>query len=174
MQSKLEQSPLFDDYNELHHTMTTIFRVLGFLFLLAGTAVFSREGQTASSLQLGSPVTSQPGQPAQKVPVMDGGAGPCSLDLTALTADGKPVYAATIKVHIAYGFAGIRRLDLEAGTNTEGKVKFIGLPSRVHRPPLEFQASKGQLVGMATYNPDSECQAKHDIMLEMPKPLTSK
>ena len=154
--------------------MTKIFRVLGCLFLLAGTAVFSRAGQTASNPQPGSPVTSQPGQPAQKVPVMDGGAGPCSLELTALTADGKPVYAATIKVHIAYGFAGIRRLDLEAGTNAEGKVKFIGLPSRVHRPPLEFQASKGQLVGMATYDPDSECQAKHDIMLDMPKPLTSK
>ena len=151
-----------------------IFRVLGCVFLLAGPAVFSRAGQTAPNPQAGSPVTSQPGQPAQKVPVMDGGAGPCSLELTALTADGKPVYAATIKVHIAYGFAGIRRLDLEAGTNAEGKVKFVGLPSRVHRPPLEFRASKGQLVGMATYDPDSECQAKHDIMLDTPKPPTSK
>jgi hypothetical protein len=159
---------------KLHRTMTKILCVLGCLFLLADTAVFSRAGQTASNPQPGSPVTRQPGQPAQKVPVMDGGAGSCSLELTIFTADGKPVYAATIKVHIAYGFAGIRRLDLEAGTNAEGKVKFIGLPTRVHRPPLEFQASKGPLVGMATYNPDSECEAKHDIVLDMPKPLTSK
>jgi hypothetical protein len=105
---------------------------------------------------------------------MDGGTGPCSLELTVTTADGKPVYAATVHVHIAYGFVGIRRLDLDAGTNADGKVKFIGLPSRVHRPPLEFHASKGQLVGMATDDPDSECQAKHDIMIDMPKPLSSK
>src|SRR6266853_3407238 len=78
----------------------------------------------------------------EKVPVMNGGAGPCSLELTLIGADGKPVYAATLKVHIAYGFGGIRRLDLEAGTNSEGKVKFTGLPARVHRPPLEFRASK--------------------------------
>jgi hypothetical protein len=107
---------------------------------------------------------------AQKVPVIDGGAGPCSLELT-ITADSKPVYAAAVKVHIAYGFAGTRRLDLEASTNIDGKVKFTGLPSRVRRPPLEFQAAKDQLVGTAKYDPDSECQAKHDIvMMEKPKP----
>src|SRR6266853_1630840 len=76
----------------------------------------------------------------EKVPVMNGGAGPCSVELTVIGADGKPVYAATLKVHIADGFGGIRRLDLEAGTDSEGKVKFTGLPARVHRPPLEFRA----------------------------------
>jgi hypothetical protein len=106
---------------------------------------------------------------AQKVPVMDGGAGPCSLELTVSTPDAKPVYAATIKVHIAYGFAGVRRLDLEAGTNSDGKVKFTGLPARVRRPPLEFRASKDDLIGVATYDPESECKAKHDITLEKAK-----
>jgi len=101
---------------------------------------------------------------------MDGGAGPCSLELTVTSGDGKPVYAATVKVHISYGFAGIRRLDLEAGTNADGKVKFTGLPSRVRRPPLEFHATKDTLAGMATYDPDSECEAKHDIVLSPPKP----
>ena len=110
---------------------------------------------------------------AQDVPVMDGGAGPCSLELLVTTADGKPVQAATVKVHISYGFGGIRRLDLEAGTNAEGKLKFIGLPARVHRPPLEFHASKGELEGMATYNPAAECQAKHDILLEASRPPKS-
>ena len=105
---------------------------------------------------------------------MDGAAGPCSLELTVTTSDAKPVYAATVKVHIAYGFAGLHKLDLEAGTNSDGKVKFIGLPSRVHRPPLEFQASKDRLAGTATYNPDAECQAKHDIILETPKPPANK
>jgi hypothetical protein len=105
----------------------------------------------------------------ERVPVMDGAAGPCSLELTITGADGKPVYAATVKVHIAYGFGGIRRVDLEAGTNSDGKVKFTGLPARVRRPPLEFQASKDGLTGVATYDPLAECQAKHSITLQMPK-----
>src|SRR6266700_847705 len=105
----------------------------------------------------------------EKVPVMDGGAGPCSLELTVMGGDGKPVYAATVKVHIAYGFAGTHRLDLQAGTNSDGKVKFTGLPARVHRPPLEFNASKDDLSGTTTYDPSAECAAKHDIALTKPK-----
>ncbi len=101
---------------------------------------------------------------------MDGGAGPCSLELTVTDGKGKGVYAATVKVHMAYGFAGVRKLDLEAGTNWDGKVKFTGLPAKVHNPPLEFHASKDQLTGLANYNPATECQAKHDIILEKVKP----
>jgi hypothetical protein len=107
---------------------------------------------------------------AQKIPVMDGEAGSCSLLLTVTDPDGKPVYAATIKVHIVYGFGGVRRLDLEAGTNADGKAKFVGLPSRVRRPPLEFKASKDQLTGVATYDPAEQCQAQHDIRMDKPKP----
>lgn len=100
---------------------------------------------------------------------MDGGAGSCSLELTVNDAASKPVYAATIKVHIAYGFAGIRRLDLEAGTNSQGKVKFTGLPRRVHRPPLEFNASKDALRGVATFDPATECESTRTISLSKPK-----
>ncbi len=108
-------------------------------------------------------------QPDQQVPVMDGGAGPCSLLLT-VTADSKPVYAAVIKVHIEYGFGGFRRLDLQASTNVNGKAKFTGLPSRVKRPPLAFHASSGDLTGMATFDPGDQCEATHDIALQKPKP----
>ena len=101
---------------------------------------------------------------------MDGAAGPCSLDLTVTDTAAKPVYAAIIKVHIAYGFAGIRRLDLEAGTNSDGKVKFTGLPRRVHQAPLEFRASKDDLQGIATVDPSSECQATRTISLAKPTP----
>jgi len=103
--------------------------------------------------------------PAQSI---DGGAGPCALTLTALS-DSKPVVAAAVKVHIEYGFPGIRRLDLEAYTGNDGKVQFTGLPSRVHRPPLQFQASKADLAGTAVYNPETECQATHEIFLTRKK-----
>jgi hypothetical protein len=104
--------------------------------------------------------------PAQEVPAIDGGIGPCSVEFTVTDGYAKPVYAATVKVHIAYGFGGIRKLDLEVGTNSDGKVKFKGLPVKVHNPPLEFHATKDQLTGLASYNPANECQARHDIVLE--------
>jgi hypothetical protein len=113
---------------------------------------------------------SQAGEEAHKVPVMDGGAGPCSLELTVNGPDGKPVYAARVKVHINYRFGGFHKLDLEAGTNVDGKVKFTGLPDRVRRPPLEFYALKDDMQGMATYDPMNECQGKHDISLSKNAP----
>jgi len=102
---------------------------------------------------------------AHKIPVIDGAAGSCSMDLT-VTTDGKPVYAAKVKVHIAYGFGGMRKLDLEASTNVDGKVKFTGIPAKVRRSTLEFEATKDQLSGTLTYDPAAECQAKHEIVLE--------
>jgi len=64
------------------------------------------------------PMVFQAHAQSENVPVIQGGAGPCSIELTVRGADGKPVYAATVKVHIKYGFGGMRRLDLEAGTNS--------------------------------------------------------
>ena len=100
---------------------------------------------------------------------MDGGAGRCSLLLTVM-ADGKPVNAADVKVHIEYGFGGFHRLDLEAYTNEAGMLKFTGLPPKVRRPPLEFHASKDQLSGVATWDPASECEGKHDLLLQKQPP----
>jgi hypothetical protein len=121
----------------------------------------------AGALLTGAPAQSTP--PPQPVPSIDGGLGACSLELT-VTADGRPAAAASVKVHIAYRFGGFHKLDLEAGTNVDGKVKFTGLPSSVRRPPMEFHASKDQLVGTATFDPATECQAKRDIALGKPKP----
>jgi hypothetical protein len=110
----------------------------------------------------------------QDIPTVDGALGPCSLQLTVNDADGKPIYAATVKVHIPYGFGGFHKLDLEGGTNSEGKVRFTGLPTRVRRPPLEFEASKDQLFATITYDPAVECRAIHSVVLDKPKPAEDK
>jgi hypothetical protein len=117
------------------------------------------------SIVFAIPLLSEAQSHDEKVPVIRGGAGPCSLELTVMGADGKLAYAATVKVHIAYGFGGMRRLDLEAGTNSDGKVKFTDLPQRVARPPLEFHASKDEFEGVAAFDPATECQARRDITL---------
>ena len=104
----------------------------------------------------------------KKVPVIDGGAGRCSVDFNVTDTAGKPVYDARINVHIAYGFMGVRKLDLQLGTNADGKARFQGLPEKV-RQPLTFVASEDDLEGTATYDPAVECSAKHDIVLEKKK-----
>ncbi|HEX4485327.1 MAG TPA: hypothetical protein VH088_03620 [Terriglobales bacterium] len=110
------------------------------------------------------------GQSSQDVPKVDGALGVCSVDITVNTADGKPVYAAHVKVHIAYGMGGFHKLDLEAGTNADGKVKITGLPSRVRRPPLEFEATKDELSGTATVDPAAQCHSVRTIKIENTKP----
>jgi hypothetical protein len=39
----------------------------------------------------------------------------------------------------------------------------------VKRPPIEFNAKKDDLVGVATMDPATECQAKHDIVMDKKK-----
>ena len=107
-------------------------------------------------------------QTSSQIPVMDGGAGKCSILLTVMS-DGKPVYSANVKVHIEYGFGGFHRLDLEAYTNSDGKVKFTGLPAKAKNAPLAFHATKNQLAGIASYDPAVECQTTHDLPLEKQK-----
>ncbi len=92
-----------------------------------------------------------------QVPVMDGEAGPCSVAFTVTDAKGAPVYDARIRVHIAYGFAGVRKLDLEAATNVDGKTQFKGLPEKVKGGTLIFRASQGKRDGSAIYDPAKNC-----------------
>lgn len=126
-------------------------------------------GQTSSNQQSPADAATD----AHKIPVIDGSVGSCWIDLT-VTADSKPVYAATVKVHIAYGFGGFHKLDLEASTNVDGKVKFSGLPAKVRRQTLEFEATKDQMVGTISYDPASQCNAVHMIALEKAKPEATK
>jgi len=130
--------------------------------LLALTLVF---GQVNFCFAQSSAPQQSADSPEHRIPVIDGGAGSCSLNLT-VTAEGKPVYAATIKVHIAYGFGSMRKLDLEASTNVDGKVRFTGIPAKVRRSTLEFEGTKDQLSGTLTYDPAAECQATHEMVLE--------
>jgi hypothetical protein len=112
-------------------------------------------------------------QSPEKPAVVDGGLGRCSLEVTVVGSDSKPVYGASVKVHIAYGFGGFHKLDLEVGTNSEGKAKFTGLPSHVRRPPLEFDATKDDLSGTLDYDPATECVAAHKITLQKTPPATT-
>src|ERR1035437_2047463 len=104
------------------------------MFVLSRAVLMSYTLCAAGSAQSNPQATpAQAPAAAQAVPTIDGGAGPCWVEFTVTTADGKPAGAATVKVHIAYGFGGFHMLDLQAGANSDCTVKFSGRPSRVRR-----------------------------------------
>jgi hypothetical protein len=100
-----------------------------------------------------------------QVPVMDGEAGPCSIAFIVTDAKGAPVYDARIRVHMAYGFMGVKRLDLEAATNMDGKTQFKGLPEKVKGGTLTFRASQGKREGLATYDPAKNCSGQQSSIV---------
>ena len=66
--------------------------------------------------------------------------GDCSADFTVRDVDGKPIYAAIVHVRIRYGFMGVKRMDLEVGTNSEGQARVEGLPAK--GKPLTYDISQ--------------------------------
>jgi len=116
--------------------------------------------------------TQQPAQPQQpdEIPVTDAQAGLCLIDLTVTGPDAQPIFAARINYQTAYGFMGAHKLDMTVYTNAQGKARFTGIPARVRKPPIEFHADKSGMVGVATMDPASECQARHDIVMAKAKP----
>jgi len=101
------------------------------------------------------------------VPAVDAAIGPCSADFTVTDTDNKPLYAAKVKVRIAYGFMSVRKLDLEVGTNVDGKARFTGLPDRL-KHGLYFEASEGDRTANAFDDPAKTCQAQFTLTLRKP------
>jgi hypothetical protein len=133
--------------------------------LVISLAAFS---QTSNSSAGAAQKNAEEQKEAHAVPVLDGGIGPCTADLTITDANGAPVYAATIKVHIAYGFANARKLDLQLGTNVDGKARFTGLPDRI-KHGFYFHATEGDREGEAFDDPTNTCKAQLPITIRKPE-----
>ncbi len=99
------------------------------------------------------------------IPAIDGAIGTCSAAFTVTDQGAAPVYDAKIRVHIAYGFMYLRKMDLEVGTNIDGKARFTGLPART-KDGLAFQASKADHEGTAFVDPSTTCKADLIIILQ--------
>ena len=90
--------------------------------------------------------------------------GDCSADFTVKDVDGKPIYAATVHVRIRYGFMGVKRMDLEVGTNSEGRARVEGLPAK--GTPLTYDISQADRKGTVTQDLATSCRAKHEVSLK--------
>src|SRR5580693_7309524 len=99
------------------------------------------------------------------IPVIDGSIGPCSADFTVTDSAQAPVYNARIKVHVAYRFMSLHKLDLEVGTNADGKARFIGLPDKT-KQGLFFHASEGSREASAFDDPAKTCKSDLTVALE--------
>jgi hypothetical protein len=119
----------------------------------------------AASFPVRAQNSPNPAADPKSIPVVDGEIGPCSADFTITDSAGAPVYAAKIKVHIAYGFISVRKLDLEVGTNADGRARFTGLPNRLKRG-LNFHATEGDRSGEAFDDPANTCKAQFVIALQ--------
>jgi hypothetical protein len=90
--------------------------------------------------------------------------GSCSAEITVLTPDQKPVYAAKMQARIQYGLMGVKRLDLEAYTDAQGHLKITKLPE-VLKKPLYIHLQKDDKEQIVTFRPETNCQAKLKVVL---------
>src|SRR5438093_4982148 len=107
-----------------------------------------------------------------EVPVVDGGIGPCRADFTVKDEAGKPIYDAKIKVTLRYGIFNKRKMDLEIGTNSDGKARIIGLPDSPKKP-LEFQIKSGTVSKSVEDDPSANCTAVYEVTLSVHEALDS-
>lgn len=108
----------------------------------------------------------QPAADTQKpdLAIISARLGTCAADFTVKDADGKPVYAAIIHVRVRYGFMSMKRMDLEVGTNSEGKARVEGLPAKAK--PLSYDISKAATKAAVEQDLASSCQATFDVSLK--------
>ena len=102
--------------------------------------------------------------PEEDLAVISARLGACAADFTVKDADDQPIYAAIIHVRIRYGFLGIKRMDLEVGTDSAGQARVEGLPDKIK--PLTYDIQKGDKEAIVEQTHLSDCQASYEVSLE--------
>lgn len=101
---------------------------------------------------------------SEKVPEISGNLGGCSVEVRVIDSAGKPVYGAQVSVHMRYGFGGFHRLDLQIGTNSDGRARFVGLTERA-RMPLSFYADYHGRETVVPVDLRQTCHQKQDASI---------
>jgi hypothetical protein len=145
--------------------MRTVLAVAVFFWAVA---LWGQATQSQPPAPSQPPPGAQAPQPAAQPPVahtqVSADLGSCSVIFKITDLDGKPIYDARIRVLIRYGFMGMRRLELDAGTDSAGEVRFLKMPDKVKRS-LTFDISyKDQTAGMS-WDPGVDCNARYEIPL---------
>lgn len=90
--------------------------------------------------------------------------GPCSALLTVTGTDGKPVYGAKVTARVRYGMMGVKKLDLEAFTGPDGKLKIAKLPDSLKKP-MFILVAKDDKSDQVEFKPAERCNATFEVHL---------
>ena len=96
--------------------------------------------------------------------------GPCSALITVTGADSKPIYAAKITARVQYGMMGVKKLDLEAYTGPDGKLKIARLPQALKKPMIIHvgKDGKGDQVEVMWWSRRDKWDSMGDFRLLLP------
>ncbi|MFB3813031.1 MAG: hypothetical protein ACE14L_02885 [Terriglobales bacterium] len=102
-----------------------------------------------------------------KVPVTEISAdmGRCSASFHVTDMAGEPLYNVTISTTIRHGFLNRRKLELQAGTNSDGRARFVKLPNHV-KNPIVFTVTNSVDTATRSYDPGTNCHAEYNIPLQ--------
>jgi hypothetical protein len=104
-------------------------------------------------------------QPAPQKPTeISADLGPCTVDFKVTDLAGKPLYNAKIHTLIRYGFWSKRKLELEVGTNADGKARFVKLPDHIKKP-MTFDIRYQDEQAAQSYDPGVNCDASYVVPL---------
>jgi len=125
---------------------------LAFCVIFAATTLaFAQSGQSNQTPTPTSPVTE-----------ISADRGSCKVDFKVTNFLGKPVYNAKIHTELRWGFLNGHRLDLDAGTNADGRARFINMPNAV-KSPVVFHIRNGSDEALITWDPGTNCEAEYTV-----------
>jgi hypothetical protein len=100
-----------------------------------------------------------------EIPTVSADLGGCRAQFT-VTDGTKPIYDAKVSTRIKYGAFGIRKLDLEVGTDSNGQAMMTKLPNKT-KEPISFEISKDGVSRTVLMEPE-KCQAEYKVELRRP------
>ncbi len=121
------------------------------ILLLVSTSAFAQQPQKSEQKPAGTEISAD--------------LGPCSADFKVTDLAGKPLYNAKIQTQVRYGFLGTRKLDLELGTDANGRARFVKLPGQVKKGPMTFTVTHADLSAELSYDPVTNCHAEYVVPL---------
>ena len=91
--------------------------------------------------------------------------GPCSALIVVTDSDSKPIYGAKITTRIQYGLLGVKKLDLEAYSGADGRIKITSLPETLKKP-MYIHIAKDDKQETEEFKPEVQCHAIFKVQLK--------
>jgi DNA-binding beta-propeller fold protein YncE len=149
------------EFGTLHHMASDS---KGNLYVTEVTPLKPENRRIQKFINTGAQTSSPQRDLTQDLAVISARLGNCSADFTVTDAGGAPIYAATVHVRIRYGFMGLKRMDLEVGTGSDGKARVEGLPEKAK--PLVYDITKDGRKTTVDQDLATMCRGTYQVSLK--------